>query len=176
MRRSSHGQAVWDAQGNYLSHPAGVVHFLLVYVAMFIGLMFAFVMVLVSRLYSPPGGGLGVFDRIIDSHLYVPNVIVAVFMGAFFYGRIRHNFAFWVWVPSLIFLVLDVWGDWAGTLSRYHSMWDTYFGRNCGGTECLYQLFFTMPFYTSVAYALGAVGMSLLRKKNYLNPSHPTTT
>jgi hypothetical protein len=41
-------------------------------------------------------------------------------------------------------------------MAVYDSTWDTYFGKGCGGSECLYELFLTAPFYTSVAYSIGA--------------------
>ena len=42
-----------------------------------------------------------------------------------------------------------------------HHVWARYFGRDCGDSECLYQLFATAPLYTSVAYSLG-VGLCRL--------------
>jgi hypothetical protein len=42
-------------------------------------------------------------------------------------------------------------------MSAYDSSWDTYFGSRCGGSECLYQFFLTIPLYAALAYSIGAL-------------------
>jgi hypothetical protein len=173
LRRSNRSQPLWDAAGNYLSHPAGIAHFFLVYVAMLAGVIFAFLVTLVEILYSPARQGVTTIDKLIGVPLWLPSSLAAACAGVFFYKRIRHKFAFWAWVPSFILLLWSAW-DWHGTLSKYDSTWDTHFGKDCGGSECLYQLFFTVPFYTSVAYSLGAVAAWLWDKEKTASPSRPT--
>ena len=83
------------------------------------------------------------------------SAILGLFTGYFFFRKIPSRFAFWVWLIPGFLLAWNVW-SWNREMSQYNSTWDTYFGTNCGGTECLYQVFFTAPFYTAVFYSIGA--------------------
>ena len=158
-------EVLWDEAGNYRSHPAGVAHFFLVYLAVLVGFTFAFLAVTVSRL---AGWNDSLAEQLVGEPFWLPNILAGACFGAFFYKRIRHRFAFWSWVPSCILLIWSAW-DWHGAMSKYDSTWDTYFGKNCGGSECVYQIFLTVPFYASVAYALGAVLARVSEKKKCID-------
>jgi hypothetical protein len=82
--------------------------------------------------------------------------LLGAFAGYFFFKKIPTRFAFWVWLVPGSLLAWNAW-YWQHTgMVKYASIWDTYFGTNCGGSECLYQILFTAPFYTAVFYSLGA--------------------
>ena len=53
--------------------------------------------------------------------------------------------AFLAWLPPGLFLLWDA-ANWQLTNSTYDSTWDTFFGKGCGGSECLYALLLTAPF------------------------------
>ena len=105
-------EVLWDEAGNYRSHPAGVAHFFLVYLAVLVGFTFAFLAVTVSRL---AGWNDSLAEQLVGEPFWLPNILAGACFGAFFYKRIRHRFAFWSWVPSCILLIWSAW-DWHGAI------------------------------------------------------------
>jgi hypothetical protein len=67
----------------------------------------------------------------------------------------------WVWVLPLTVLLWHVF-TWRnhGYLPYWSDIWNNYFGSNCGSSECLYELFVTVPFYASAAYTAGWLAFS----------------
>jgi hypothetical protein len=53
-------------------------------------------------------------------------------------------------------------------MAAYDSTWDTYFGKNCTGSECLYELFLTMPFYAGIGYSVGALLTKIWKRREAL--------
>jgi len=91
-------------------------------------------------------------------------VIAGLAFGALSYRYSRSSSAAWVWVLPAIVLIWNVLTWKTGGLSPYWpDVWNNYFGSDCGSSECLYELFVTMPFYTSLAYA---AGWSILKPKH----------
>jgi hypothetical protein len=96
--------------------------------------------------------------------------LVSVLTG-FILGTLSRRFfrtwsAAWVWVLPLCVLLwgISTWQT-GGYGSYWHDVWDNYFGSNCGSSECLYEFFVTVPFYTSLAYSLGWLAWGLVAAK-----------
>jgi hypothetical protein len=102
-----------------------------------------------------PSGGVG--DSVVA--LSLP-IVCGFYFGRRFYRKLPTITAFFAWVLPGVFLTYSA-VSWQHTMAQYDSTWSTYFGKDCGGSECLYQLFLTGPFYTSVAYSLGALSVRL---------------
>ena len=91
-------------------------------------------------------------------------------LAAFVFGLVSHRYsrslsAMWVWVLPLIIFVwnLFTWKN-GGFRPYWPDVWNNYFGSDCGSSECLYELFVTAPFYTSLAYTLGWLAKRALQK------------
>jgi len=75
--------------------------------------------------------------------------------GHWCYRKFPSRTAFLAWcVPGTILFTIVL--QWQHKMSQYDPTWQTFFGMRCGGSECLYQLFLTAPFYTAVSYSVGA--------------------
>ena len=95
-------------------------------------------------------------DRISGEPLWAPEIVAGLLFGWLAYKRAPSRLAFGSWAVPGAILLWNV-ASWQRTMSQYDSTWSTFFGTGCGGSECLYQLVLTAPFYTSVAYSAGAV-------------------
>jgi hypothetical protein len=92
-------------------------------------------------------------------------VITSFVFGALSRRYSRSSSAAWVWVLPAIILVWNLFTWETGGVGPYWpDVWNNYFGSDCGGSECVYELFVTAPFYTSLAYSLGWVTMHALKK------------
>jgi hypothetical protein len=122
----------------------GLLHFFLAYVSFVVGLLASLLLAWI------PGT-----SRLSDEPFWLPEILAGLCLGFFCYRRVRSKIAFAVWIFPATFLA---WSAiyWHRTMSVYDSTWDTYFGSQCGGSECLYELFLTAPFYSSLAYSVGA--------------------
>jgi hypothetical protein len=92
-------------------------------------------------------------------------------LAAFVFGALSHRYsrslaARWVWVFPLTILLWNVFTWRTGGFSPYWTdVWNNYFGRYCGSSECVYELFVTAPVYTSLAYTFGWVMKRVLPNK-----------
>jgi hypothetical protein len=121
--------------------------------------------------------GIGIhqsFIRSVERQPYFPaQVFWAFFLGWSLSGYLRHRTMLWVWVfPSLVLGWLFVLFPNCPVLLSRNACLDSpsaythFFGRNCTpGGSCVYQLYFTFPFLTAVAYSAGAV---LARRMSWL--------
>ena len=68
-----------------------------------------------------------------------------------------------MWLFPAVLLVWNVF-SWKPYTSRSNlgDAWANYFGSDCDGSECLYEVFLTAPFFTSVAYSVGSIAMRVL--------------
>lgn len=103
--------------------------------------------------------------HLFDQPYFVGPVIVGFVMGFVLHTWFRSRFAAWVWILPALILVWNLF-TWHPGFSRAYwpDVWENYFSGQCGSSECLYEQFVTCPFYTSVAYALGWLGRSLILK------------
>ena len=129
-----------------------LVHLPSVYGAALVGVAASLVIIVIY----PPAGRQATFSGLLLEQFWLPEVVAAILVGWFFYRRIPSRLALLAWVPPALFLAWNVL-DWHRTSLQYDSTWDTFFGRNCGGSECLYELFLTMPFYAGIGYSVGAL-------------------
>ena len=88
-------------------------------------------------------------------------------LGALSYRYSRSSSAAWVWILPTIVLIWNVltWKN-GGRAPYWPDVWNNYFGSGCGSSECLYELFVTMPFYTALAYAMGWMTLQFLKPKH----------
>ena len=102
-----------------------------------------------------------------ENPFYPVQILTGFYFGWFLGRRFPHKSMLWVWIlPFLILAYVFVAGPivspWASVLLRPESLrgrLDFYFGWGCQPRRdrCMDQLLFTMPFYASVTYSLGAL-------------------
>ena len=132
----------------------GLAHLLLSYFAALIGFV-------ISMLIAGVGliGSEGLFFRLTNAisgePVWAPEIIAGLLIGYLAYKRVPSRFAFVSWIVPGVILFWNVI-SWQRTMSQYDSTWSTFFGTGCGGSECMYELFLTAPFYTAIGYAAGA--------------------
>jgi hypothetical protein len=90
----------------------------------------------------------------------------ALLLGYFVSFRVfRARAARWIWVLGLLWLTFGIfdetkfWGpSWSSEKSRAGYVFAQFFGptSKCSGSECLDELFYTMPFVASVMYSVGS--------------------
>jgi hypothetical protein len=112
-------------------------------------------------------------DHVVDQHFLRAGgepYFLAPILAGFVLGALSHRFfgtrsAAWVWaLPSAILLWnILTWKN-GGYSPYWRDVWNNYFGADCGGSECMYELFVTAPFYTSVAYSLGWIVRNLAKR------------
>jgi hypothetical protein len=91
-------------------------------------------------------------NRVSGEPVWAPEIAAGLLFGWVAYKRLPSRLAFFSFaIPAAIL----AWS--AASWRSIDSTWDTFFGAGCGGSECLYQLFITAPFYGAVAYSVGAV-------------------
>ena len=130
------------------------------------GLVLSFLAQMLLILIIPPLGKVtNPLGRVMNEPVFPLLILLAFVVGRYCYQRIPSRLAFAIWIVPGIFLLCSAW-SWHKTMSRYDSVWTTYFGSGCGGSECLYELFFTAPFYSAIAYSLGALISTVLMHKN----------
>ena len=134
----------------------GVVHLLLPYVAALVGFLIGMLIAGIGMVGSEQGLFFRLTNVISGEPVFAPDIISGFVIGWLAYKRVPSRFAFVSWiVPGVILLWNAI--SWQRTMAQYDSTWSTFFGTGCGGSECMYELFFTGPFYTAIAYAAGAV-------------------
>lgn len=98
-------------------------------------------------------------------------IIGGAVLGFLVNRRFRDGYAALAWVIPLVWVVYGVFDE-AHHFSHAWSqqtllgdLWDNFFGADCGGSECLYELLFSAPFLSSLAYSLSA--LLVLRSKSF---------
>ena len=129
----------------------GLLHQIFMYMVVICGWILA---IAICKVY-PAAQDIGTMaGRVVSEPFWVPNILIALVGGNLLYRALPTRLASWVWVGPAVLLLCSivsphsVWGT---------SVWDTYFGQNCGADECFSELMITMPFYASVGYSLGAL-------------------
>jgi hypothetical protein len=106
----------------------------------------------------------GIHWILVETPFFPVQIAVGFYLGWKLYRRLRHRPMFWVWIlPGVVLgyavIALPAIGPWsaaasletAGSLSHY-------LGWGCQPSfHCFDQLTVTLPFYTSVAYSIGAL-------------------
>ena len=136
-------------------------HLILFYcalIASFLASMF------VTALIPSLGQSSNPWAALLGEPAWILEIVACLLVGYFFYKKMPSKSAFVVWLVPLAFLVWSAW-SWHLTMSKYDSVWDTYFGRGCGGSECLYELMLTAPSYSCIAYSLGALASSYFSQR-----------
>jgi hypothetical protein len=107
------------------------------------------------------------FYSIVSETPYFPvQIIFALLLGCLLGRALRHRSMVWVWVLPLAILCYSLLTatvlipEWTSVLVRPgvgQSWFSHYFGWGCRpAAHCLDQLLVTMPFYSSLAYSIGA--------------------
>ena len=125
-------------------------------------------------------GPLRALSHVLAEPLWLGPVLAAGVFGYIVALRFGYRRAsIFVWVIGVLNFGLQL-QDSSAHIRRYgwdQSLWDEYFGRDCGDSECLSQLFATAPLYTSVAYSLAAGLCGLIgRGTQRVRGSKPGTT
>ena len=92
--------------------------------------------------------------------------VTALLLGYFFSHRVFHGCAArWTWSIGVLWLAFGIFDEskfWSASWSPEKTYWQyalaNFFGPSskCGGSECLAEVLFTMPFVASVMYSVGA--------------------
>ena len=116
----------------------------------------------ITRHYSSSVGDGTFTDSLtrMEGPLWLPGLFCTFLCGCIIYFFSRSRTATLSWLLPALILAWNLL-SWP---SNGGSAWDTFFGTNCGSSECLYQLFVTSPFYACVAYSLGALTVRLFLK------------
>jgi hypothetical protein len=133
--------------------------------AIFLGTIAGFIPAILFAAVTKNNSGGNFGDHVVDQRAFAILSDNPYFLGAilvaFVLGYTSHRFfkssaATCVWILPSIILIWNVftWKSYAPR-SDLADAWANYFGKDCGGSECIYELFVTAPFYTSVAYSLG---------------------
>lgn len=140
-----------------------LLHFGLPYIAAIVGFLASFVIVAVvpaAREASTLSG------QLTAEPFWLPEIVAGLLLGWVAYKTVPSKAAFTVWlIPGGLLLWSAL--SWQRSMAMFDSTWDTYFGSQCGGSECLYQLFLTAPFYSSVFYSIGAFANYLAARRSY---------
>lgn len=115
-------------------------------------------------------------DHVIDQPFFrwADNSNVLVILSAFALGtlasrvfRPRVGGLVWILPTTILLWNLFTW-EGAGAFTRlpyWTAVWNNYFAE-CGSSECLYKLFVTVPFYSSLAYSVGWICERLLPRSH----------
>ncbi len=98
---------------------------------------------------------------------FAPTIaITALLLGYFVSHRVfRARAATWTWIIGLLWLAFGIYDEtkfwsasWSSEKTRAGYALAEFFGpaSKCGDSECLCEVFYTMPFVASVMYSLGA--------------------
>lgn len=88
-------------------------------------------------------------------------IALGAYIGWRLFNRWRHQSMFWVWILPcvvLIYAVITIQTLIPFSVAAERGLISHFFGWGCqADLDCYDQLSFTQPFYTSVAYSLGAL-------------------
>jgi hypothetical protein len=146
--------------------------------AIVVGVLGVLVVAFISAAFTKNTSGGNFIDHVAEQHAFIfvdqPYHAAPVLCG-FTLGALSRRFprsrgAAWVWIAPLIVLMWNLM-TWEGagpptSSAHWAGVWANYFGAGCAGSECVYELFVTLPFYTSVAYTLGWLARGLLTRKD----------
>jgi len=102
---------------------------------------------------------------------FVLPIVIALVCGIFFFKSTCRPPNTFVWIPVTIILIwgLFTWNKYPGQIPYWEDVWNNYFGRDCGSSECLYEWTTTAPVYCSVAYSVAGL---FLRFKRFAGHNH----
>jgi hypothetical protein len=114
--------------------------------------------------------GLGFFvgPRLVDQILLSPTFLAPIAAGVVLsFLRRNHlsNTSSFAWiVPAVLFFraCLEVVKSPYATSSE---TWNTLVGADCGASECLYQLFFTLPLVCALSYSVSSAFMKTIVRR-----------
>jgi hypothetical protein len=115
----------------------------------------------------------GIHWLMVGNPVFPVHVVVALWIGYKFFARFPQTVMFWVWVlPCFVLtyavVMIPTLSPWsASVLNQHQGRFAHYFGLGCRSDDfCFDQFTITLPFYTSVAYTIGArmCQWSLIRK------------
>ena len=140
------------------------------FIAVFISIVSAMLTAALSR--NTSGGNF--MDHVVnqptfallDPPYYTGPVFAGLALGFLSHRVYPSRVAAWVWTIPTIVLVWNMltWRN-GGYRPYWHDVWANYFSSECSSSECLYQIFVTVPFYSSVAYTFGWLARSSFPKR-----------
>jgi hypothetical protein len=144
----------------------GLLHLGLPHVATILGFIGSFFIIFI---FPAAGQASTLSGQLAAEPFWLPEIVTGLLLGWFAYETVPSKTAFIAWLVPGCFLLWSAC-SWQRSMAAHDSTWDTYFGRNCGGSECLYQLIFTAPFYSSILYSIGAFSKYVLARRK--QPEH----
>jgi len=138
-----------------------LLHFGVPYIASIVGFL---VSLLIVAIFPAAREASTLIGRLTSEPFWLPEIMAGLFLGWFAYKTLPSKIAFMAWLIPGLLLLWSAW-SWQRNFAMWDSTWDTYFGSHCAGSECIYQLFLTAPFYSSVFYSIGALSNHLEQKK-----------
>ena len=142
--------------------------------AVLVGIIASLILAALTAAFTKNTSGGNFGDRMVDQPVfkgvgqpyYLMLVLAGFILGALSRRFFRTRGAAGVWVLPLCILLWNIFTWKTGGYGTYwQGVWDNYFGSNCPGSECLYEFFVTVPFYTSIAYSLGWLVWGLVASK-----------
>jgi hypothetical protein len=112
-----------------------------------------------------------------DTPFFPIQIAVGAYLGWKLYRRWGHRSMLWVWILPAVVLTyaafsIPTFSPWSSSPADTGPL-SHYFGWGCqADTRCYDQLTFTLPFYASVAYSLGALWASRKIAKLHIGEGH----
>lgn len=103
--------------------------------------------------------------------LVSPAVVLAVAAGVVAASVMRHHpskASYFVWVIPCVFFVRALREVVNAPYATRSEVWNTMFGADCRGSECLYEAFFTVPFVCAISYSVSGAIIRVLRQTRSL--------
>jgi hypothetical protein len=125
-----------------------------------------------------------IVHRVLTENPFYPvQIITGLYFGWLLGRRFQHKTMVWIWIVPLValcyaftvgFVLIPAWTSVLARPTTIESKLSHYFGWGCQPRgRCLDQLLITMPFYTSVAYSLGALlARNIFKKQDRFNQVH----
>jgi hypothetical protein len=130
--------------------------------AFFGGTVLGFLLALPIGLFSSGPGNI--VDRVSDSWIirysfkepyFALPALTALFLGFISHRLSRSRSGAFSWIVPSAVLLCTILPRLVSSPAQESWIIDNLFSAGCGSTECLYELFITAPFCTSVAYTIG---------------------
>jgi hypothetical protein len=103
------------------------------------------------------------FNRILSEPYFPLQIAMGAIAGGYARHRFKRSFASWVWVlPLAHFLFCLAQFDVSVFQNPLAVRFEHFLGNGCRPPQCWDQMLCTAPFYTSVAYSLGAWSVRLV--------------
>jgi hypothetical protein len=95
-------------------------------------------------------------DRIFLGPTFLVPIVMGFVLGGFLGKDLPVLSSRLIFILPLSLMAWEIWGFSDPCISKLASIRDNFFGEHCSGSECLDELLLSAPFFSSLAYAIGA--------------------